>query len=89
MPTISFFYGLIIQMFWEKNTQHNLAHIHVRYGEFKAVYSIEDGILLAGEIPNSKHKLVLAWIELRREELLADWQLAQEGSALFKIDPLK
>jgi hypothetical protein len=34
-------------------------------------------------------KLVQAWIEIHREELLADWQLAVEGQQPFKIEPLR
>lgn len=29
------------------------------------------------------------WVDLHREELLADWQLAKEGIEPFRIDPLK
>lgn len=34
-------------------------------------------------------KLVLAWIEIHNEELMADWNLAIRGETIFKIDPLK
>jgi hypothetical protein len=34
-------------------------------------------------------KLVLAWIEIHQEELLANWALAVKGEQVFKIDPLK
>jgi hypothetical protein len=53
------------------------------------VFSIADGKLLAGKFPNNKARLVQAWIEIRREELNADWQLAVNGEEVFKIDPLK
>jgi len=42
-----------------------------------------------GNLPKNKLRLVLAWVELRKEELLADWELAQNGELPFKIDPLK
>ena len=29
------------------------------------------------------------WIEIHRDELLADWQLAVNGEEVFKIEPLK
>jgi len=29
-----------------------------------------------------------AWIELHRDELLADWELAVNGEMPYKIDPL-
>jgi len=34
-------------------------------------------------------KLVQAWIEIHRDELLADWELDIIGETIFKIDPLK
>jgi hypothetical protein len=89
MPVISLFQGLIIYMFYIDNKQHKLPHIHVRYNDENAVYSIPDGNLLEGSIPSSKEKLVLAWIELRKEDLMADWHLAVSGQKTFKIEPLK
>jgi hypothetical protein len=34
-------------------------------------------------------KLVQAWVEIHRDELMADWELAASGQEVFKIDPLK
>ena len=89
MPVISLFQGLIIYMFYLDNKQHDLPHIHVKYNDQNAVYSIPDGNLLEGSLARSKEKLILAWIELRKEDLMADWQLAISGQAIFKIEPLK
>lgn len=38
---------------------------------------------------SSKIRLIQAWIEIHREELMADWQLAVNGEEVFKIDPLR
>jgi len=55
MPTISLFYGMIVSMFYYDNKQHNnTPHIHVTYQDFKAVYSIPEGILLEGKLPPAK-----------------------------------
>jgi hypothetical protein len=89
MPVISMFYGIIIRMFFLDNKEHKLPHIHIEYAEFKAVIQIPNGNVLAGEFPNHKLKLVFAWIEIHKDELLADWHLAVEGSQIFKIDGLK
>ena len=89
MPTISMFYGLIIKMYYFDNQQHNSPHIHVRYQGQDAVIEIPTGAVLEGNLPNAKLKLVVAWIELRREELMADWELAVNGDPLFRIEPLK
>ena len=34
-------------------------------------------------------KLVVAWIEIHKEELKADWKLLEEEEQFFKIEPLK
>lgn len=64
MPVISMFYGLIVLMYYFDNKQHNLPHIHVRYGNEEAVLSIPTGDLLEGSLKSSKMKLVNAWIEI-------------------------
>ena len=89
MPTISMFYGLIIRMYYFDNQQHNTPHIHVHYQEESAVIEIPTGNVLEGSLPRNKQKLVDAWIEIHKEDLMADWQLAINGDAVFKIDPLK
>lgn len=49
---------------------------------------IDDGEILAGELPRKQLRLVQAWRELHRDELLADWDLAVSGENPYKIDPL-
>ena len=88
MPTISMFYGILIRMFFRDIEKHHLPHIHADYQGEVAVYSILDGVSLAGELPQSKHKLVVAWIEIHREELMADWNLAVNGKTPFPIKGL-
>ncbi len=63
--------------------------ILMKYGEYQVSIAIKDGQILAGSLPSSKMKLVQAWIEIHREDLLADWKLAVDGETVFKIDPLK
>jgi hypothetical protein len=54
-----------------------------------AIIAIDSGEVLDGDLPRSKMKLVQAWIEIHREELLANWRLVVEGQQPFKIEPLK
>ena len=89
MPVIAMFYGLIVSMYYLDTKQHNHPHIHVKYGELEAIYQIPEGFLLEGSLPSNKEKLIQAWIEIHKEDLMADWQLAVSGNAIFKIDPLK
>lgn len=88
MPVISMFYGIIISLYFLDNKHHHLPHIHAKYAEFEASVGIADGEILAGELPRKQLRLVQAWIELRKDELVADWELAASGETPYKIDPL-
>ena len=85
MPTISMFYGILVKMFFYDTDKHNTPHIHAEYQGETAVYSIIDGQVLAGKLPPKKHKLVVAWIEIHNEDLIADWGLAVNGKKPFPI----
>ena len=83
------FYGIIVCMYYMDNKQHNKPHIHVKYQGDEAVVALPDGQVLDGKIPGNKMKLLQAWIELHRDELMADWELAVSGQQPYKIDPLR
>ena len=89
MPVISMFYGIIVSLYFLDNRKHSKPHIHVSYSGDEAVISIPDGEILSGSIPANKMKLVQAWIEIHRDELMADWELAVSGQPVYKIEPLK
>lgn len=67
----------------------SVPHIHAKYQGQDASFSILDGSLLSGSIPTAKAKLVEAWIEIHRESLLSDWELAVSGQTPFPVDPLR
>lgn len=52
------------------------------------VVSLEDEIL-EGSIPKSKLELLLAWMEIHKDELRANWDLLSAGEQSFRIDPLR
>lgn len=83
------FYGVMVLMYYFDNKKHHLPHIHAQYGEEEAVISIPEGSVIEGSLRTAKLKLVQAWIEIHRDELMADWQLAVNGQAVLKIEPLK
>jgi hypothetical protein len=89
MPTISMFYGVIVSLYFVDNRRHHRPHVHAKYQDEEAVIAIPDGELLEGSLPPGKMRLVLAWIEIHKDELMADWQLAVSGQQLFKIEPLR
>jgi len=86
MPTISMFYGITIRMY--NNGEHNPPHFHAYYQGNEAVFDME-GNMTDGEMPKSKIKLIAAWAEIHKDELLANWELAMNEEPLYRIDPLK
>lgn len=49
---------------------------------------ILNGVVIKGVFPFKQLKLVLAWCEIRRDELMRNWESAQGHEQLRKIDPL-
>jgi hypothetical protein len=89
MPVISIFFGITIYMYFIDNKKHKKPHIHAQYQNKEAVVSISAGRVLDGSLPPAKLKLVLAWVEIHKEDLLADRQLAVKGQNPLPIDPLR
>ncbi len=88
MPTISMFYGIIIRMYCAPK-ERAPSHFHAYYGDYKAVIDINNCELIEGELPKKQLRLVLAWAELHKDELDANWRLAMDSELPFKIEPLK
>ena len=78
MPTISMFYGILIRMFLGKK-EHNPPHFHAYYQEYKGIFNINSCEMVEGNMPGKQIKLIIAWAELHKDELLADWELANNG----------
>jgi hypothetical protein len=53
------------------------------------IFNIATAEMTEGNLPPRQIRLMAAWIELHREELQADWDLASRGELPFKIDPLR
>jgi len=60
MPTISIFYGIVIQMFWN---DHAPPHFHALYGEFEAIINIQTMDVMRGSLPKRALSMVLEWAE--------------------------
>jgi hypothetical protein len=82
------FYGIIIRLYLLDDKQHHSPHIHAKYAEFEVAIGIDDGEILSGDLPRKQLRLVQAWVELHRDELMADWELAISGELPYKIAPL-
>lgn len=88
MPTISVFYGIIVRMYCSPK-EHNPPHFHAYYQDEEIIVDINKCEIVEGNFPSKQSKLVLAWAEIHKEDLMADWNLASHGELPFKIDPLK
>jgi hypothetical protein len=74
MPTISIFFGVIVQMYW---SDHPPPHIHAFYAGFEALLDIETGTVLGGNLPPKVERLVREWILAHRPELMENWELGR------------
>jgi hypothetical protein len=85
MPEISRFLGIVIGIFY---SEHGVAHFHAVYGEYEISVEVESG-KIHGQFPARALRLVLEWANLHKEELIENWQLAQQGQPLRRIAPLE
>ena len=85
MPTLSIFYGIVIQIYW---FDHAPPHFHARYAECEAQVDIQAIAILNGSLPRRAEAMVLEWTRAHQSELLAAWEAASAGVAPVKIAPL-
>lgn len=86
MPTISQFFGIMIQMFWR---EHAPPHFHALYGEYEALISIQTLEVIGGYLPKRALNLTIEWAIEHRIELMEDWDLCQAKQHPHKIPPLE
>ena len=93
MPTISQFFGIVIQMFWR---EHAPPHFHALYGKYETLIDIRTLEVIRGSLPRRALSLTVEWaIEHRasriahRAELMEDWTLCQSKQPPKRIAPLE
>ena len=89
MPEISRFFGVIIRMYVEAGEQHHRPHFHAYYQGDVVICGVDAVEILAGGLPRRQLRLVEAWAELHRDELLMNWRLLQDGRPPRMIEPLR
>ena len=85
MPTISAFYGILIQMFWK---DHAPPHFHALYAEYEVVVDIRTLEVIDGSLPRRAMALMLEWAQEHRAELMEDWDLCNHNQSPKTIQPL-
>jgi hypothetical protein len=86
MPTLSTFYGIVIQMFWQ---DHPPPHFHTLYAEHEALIDIQTLDVIEGSLPRRALALVLEWARAHRAELMEDWNLCRQRQPPRTIEPLR
>jgi Domain of unknown function (DUF4160) len=86
VPTISRFHGIVIAMYYD---DHGRPQFHARHGGGQAKVRVDQVEVIESSLPVRQLRLVLAWAELHREELLENWQRAGAGARLQEIEPLR
>lgn len=87
MPELSRFFGIIITMY---SDDHNPPHFHARQNDENVQISIESGEVIAGIISSKSLRLIQAWVEIHRDELLRNWEESKKENPSFtKISPLQ
>ncbi len=86
MPEISRFYGMRITIYFD---DHPPSHFHAEYGEYEAVFSIKNGEIINGNLPNTAKKLIKKWYDLQKENIEKAWENIQNDETFKKVPPLK
>jgi Domain of unknown function (DUF4160) len=86
MPELCRFLGIIIAMF---HGDHNPPHFHARYNQYKAIISIKNLAILNGKLPPKVLGLVMEWASIHQQELIKNWELAEQLLELQPIEPLE
>jgi hypothetical protein len=84
MPTISLFYGIRITMNYN---EHNPPHFHAEYQDFEVIVDIQTGSV-TGTMSRRALKLIWAWLDNHKKDLLENWENARDRKPLKQIDPL-
>jgi len=82
VPTVAAFYGIIVSMYWR---EHAPPHFHASYGGMKAIVRIEDGEVIAGQLPPTARRIVRDWALARQAELRHNWERGVKRQAFMRI----
>ncbi|MCX7727640.1 MAG: DUF4160 domain-containing protein [Chitinispirillaceae bacterium] len=82
MPEICRFFGIIIRMYFD---EHNPPHFHAEFSRNKAIFDFRGNIIRGDLQSKTAVKLVREWIDLHKDELEKNWNLAQNGLPLREI----
>ncbi len=85
---LSLFYGIVIRM--KRNPKStSQPHIHADFQGSTARITLNPIEITQNNLPTKQGRLVLAWVEIHQADLLANWDLVNQGQLPVLIDGLK
>ena len=85
---LSLFHGIVIRMKRVPNAS-STPHIHADFQGYSARITLDSCEMTQSSLPTKQERLAIAWVEIHRENLLANWALVNAGQAPVVIDGLK
>ncbi len=85
---LSLFYGIVIRLKRAPNATSQ-PHIHADFQGSTARITLNSIEITQSNLPMRQERLVLAWVEIHQDDLLANWNLVQHGQEPVVIDGLK
>lgn len=76
-------------MFVEAGAGHHRPHFHAYHQNQSGVFAVDEIEMMAGTLPKKDERLVLAWAELHRDELMKNWERLQSGRPAVAVAPLR
>jgi hypothetical protein len=67
---------------------HEPAHIHVSYSDYRAVVGIDPIRIIRGNLSRRAQSLVFEWAAIHQTELVENWQRARAHAPLLRVAPL-
>ncbi len=56
-----------------REQNHNKPHVHAEYDKYAISIGIEDGEVLAGNLPSSQERKAVRWVKDNKDYLLEKW----------------
>ena len=85
MTEISLFFRIRVTINYN---DHVPAHFQAEYNGNQVLVDIINVKILKGYFPKRQLKLILAWAEIHKDELMQNWKLSRNRQALYRIAPL-
>ncbi len=85
MPTLCLLDGIAIRL---NTREHMPPHFHAFFGGDEISVNLDDDLTVrAGRISSAKQRLLMQWAAVHKEELMRNWDLAQNGLPHEPIAP--